>query len=202
LQAFGVSWNKQEFNQGSPKPDGSSPGNTTPVTGTYNAATGTYVLQWSSQVVGGPFNGFSAFWNLTGRFVPAASPSAAGPASGPSAAASTVAGASSARSTGGAGTATPRTGTAPASTGTTAASAAPTDGTTFGTSASPSGSSTSSAAKETRTVLSSRTVVTGDDGWKAPIWLVVLAALIALAGLAGVLVSERALRRLRTAVAE
>ena len=37
LQSFGVSWNNQEFNQGSPKPDGSSPGNTTPVTGTYNA---------------------------------------------------------------------------------------------------------------------------------------------------------------------
>jgi hypothetical protein len=72
VQSFGVSWNNQEFNQGSPKPDGSTPGNTTPVTGVYNPTTGAYTLQWSSQVVGGPFNGFSAFWNLTGRFVPAA----------------------------------------------------------------------------------------------------------------------------------
>ncbi len=38
--------------------------------GTYNAATGAYTLQWSSQVVGGPFNSFSAFWNLTGTFTP------------------------------------------------------------------------------------------------------------------------------------
>src|SRR5580700_358124 len=85
VQSFGVSWNNQEFNQGSPKPDGSSPGNTTPVTGTYDAATGAYTLQWSSQVVGGPFNGFSAFWNLTGRFVPAAG-AAAAPTSTPAAA--------------------------------------------------------------------------------------------------------------------
>jgi len=75
LESFGVSWNNQEFNQGSPKPGGSTPGNTTPVVGTYNPSTGSYTLQWSSQVVGGPFNGFSAFWNLTGRFIPAASSS-------------------------------------------------------------------------------------------------------------------------------
>ena len=36
LQAFAAQWNKQNFNVGSPKPDGSSPGLTSPVTGTYN----------------------------------------------------------------------------------------------------------------------------------------------------------------------
>ena len=71
VQAVSVSWNNQYFNQGSPKPDGSSPGDTTPVTGTYDAATGAYTLQWTSQVVGGPFNGFSGLWHLTGRFVAA-----------------------------------------------------------------------------------------------------------------------------------
>lgn len=75
VQAVSVSWNNQYFNQGSPKPDGTSPGDTTPVTGTYDPATGSYTLQWTSQVVGGPFNGFSGLWHLTGRFVPAASPS-------------------------------------------------------------------------------------------------------------------------------
>ena len=44
LSAFDATWNKQSFNQGSPKPDGSRPGNTTPVTGTYDAGTGAYTL--------------------------------------------------------------------------------------------------------------------------------------------------------------
>ena len=83
VQSFGVSWNNQQFNQGSPKPDGSSPGNTAPVTGTYNPATGVYVSSGRARS-SGTFNGFSAFWNLTGRFVPArsASPPTAGPAPG------------------------------------------------------------------------------------------------------------------------
>ncbi|HEX6395702.1 MAG TPA: hypothetical protein VFZ97_19895 [Acidimicrobiales bacterium] len=77
VQAVSVSWNNQYFNQGSPKPDGTYPGDTTPVTGTYDPGSGSYTLQWTSQVVGGPFNGFSGLWHLTGRFVPAGSASSA-----------------------------------------------------------------------------------------------------------------------------
>src|SRR5439155_14828339 len=58
LRAFAASWNNQHFNQGSPKPDGSLPGNTAGPTGTYNAATGAFTLEWTSQIVGGPFNNF------------------------------------------------------------------------------------------------------------------------------------------------
>lgn len=73
LRAFAVSWNNQQFNQGSPKPDGSMPGNTRAVAGNYDAATGAYTLQWTSQVQGGPFDGFTGLWHLTGRFVAAGS---------------------------------------------------------------------------------------------------------------------------------
>jgi hypothetical protein len=70
LQALSAEWNKGYFNQGSPKPDGSSPGLTSPVTGTYNADTKAYTLDWTSQVVGGPFNSFSGHWHLEGTFEP------------------------------------------------------------------------------------------------------------------------------------
>jgi hypothetical protein len=69
VQAWSASWNKLYFNQGSPKPGGARPGLTTPVTGTYNAKTHAFVLNWASEVVGGPFNGFTGAWHLTGTFV-------------------------------------------------------------------------------------------------------------------------------------
>jgi hypothetical protein len=65
-----VTWNNQYFNQGSPKPDGSYPGNTRPATGTYDAGTGAFTLSWTSQVQGGPFDKFTGQWHLAGRFVP------------------------------------------------------------------------------------------------------------------------------------
>lgn len=71
LRAFTVSWNSQQFNQGTPKPDGSLPGNTRRATGTYDARTGAFTLQWTSQIQGGPFDGFTGLWHLTGRFTPA-----------------------------------------------------------------------------------------------------------------------------------
>lgn len=71
ITAWTAAWNKLYFNQGSPKPDGSSPGMTVPVTGTYDAATGRFELSWVSQVVGGPFDQFAGAWHLTGTFVPA-----------------------------------------------------------------------------------------------------------------------------------
>jgi hypothetical protein len=71
LNAFAAAWNGQHFNQGSPKPDGSRPGNTTPVSGTYDEGTKEYTLQWTSQIVGGPFNNFTGVWHLEGTFEPA-----------------------------------------------------------------------------------------------------------------------------------
>lgn len=71
LDAFDASWNNQQFNQGSPKPDGSHPGLTGDPTGSYDANTGSYTLDWSSQIVGGPFNNFTGIWHFTGTFVPA-----------------------------------------------------------------------------------------------------------------------------------
>lgn len=68
LSAFAASWNNQLFNQGSPKPDGSSPGNTTAVTGTFDPATGRFTLEWTSLIVGGPFNDFTGVWHLEGTF--------------------------------------------------------------------------------------------------------------------------------------
>ena len=47
-----------------------SPGLTSPVTGTYNADTKAYTLEWTSQIVGGAFNNFSAAWHFEGTFEP------------------------------------------------------------------------------------------------------------------------------------
>lgn len=77
LRAVTVAWNNQHFNQGAPKPDGSTPGRTTGPTGTYNPSTGAYKLTWSSQIVGGPFNNFTGTWQLEGTFVPSSAPAAA-----------------------------------------------------------------------------------------------------------------------------
>lgn len=68
LRAFAASWNGQHFNQGAPKPDGSTPGLTTAVTGTYNETTKAFVLDWTSQIVGGPFNNFTGRWHFEGTF--------------------------------------------------------------------------------------------------------------------------------------
>jgi hypothetical protein len=103
LAAWAASWNKQNFNQGAPKPvsgtGAKAPGqqeaerafdyvahkylagapkptvNGDGATGTYNAKTGAFVLQWTSPIVGGPFNGFTGLWHLAGVF----QPSSAGP---------------------------------------------------------------------------------------------------------------------------
>jgi hypothetical protein len=70
LEAISVAWNKQNFNQGSPKPGGSAPGLTTVPTGTYDASTGAFTLSWTSAIVGGPFNNFTGMWHLVGTFIP------------------------------------------------------------------------------------------------------------------------------------
>lgn len=68
LSAFAASWNNQHFNQGSPKPGGEKPGNTAGPAGTYDPATKKFTLDWSSQIVGGPFNNFTGTWHFEGTF--------------------------------------------------------------------------------------------------------------------------------------
>jgi hypothetical protein len=70
VAAVSAEWAGNYFNQGTPKPDGSTPGITTPVTGTYDPTTGAYVLSWASTIVGGPFNHFTGYWHLAGTFQP------------------------------------------------------------------------------------------------------------------------------------
>jgi hypothetical protein len=70
VQGWTASWNKLYFNQGSPKPNGTFPRITTPVSGAYNATTRAFVIDWASSIVGGPFNRFTGVWHLTGTFEP------------------------------------------------------------------------------------------------------------------------------------
>lgn len=69
LRAFAASWNNQHFNQGAPKPDGNTPGNTKRPSGTIDPDTGAFTLEWTSLIVGGPFNNFTGVWHLEGQFV-------------------------------------------------------------------------------------------------------------------------------------
>jgi hypothetical protein len=78
LTAWVAQWNGQSFNQGTPKPNGTVPPPTTPLTGTYNSTTRAFTLQWKSLIVGGPFNGFTGSWHLAGTFAPASSSSSGG----------------------------------------------------------------------------------------------------------------------------
>ena len=66
LPGYTAEWNKQYFNQGAPKPDGSGAA----ATGVYNARTKHFVVTWKSKIAGGPFNGFTGFWHLEGTFKP------------------------------------------------------------------------------------------------------------------------------------
>jgi hypothetical protein len=67
LRAWTAEWNSTYFNQGAPKPNGTFPGFTRPVNGTYNAKTHAFEIAWYSSIVGGPFNGFTGYWHLQGR---------------------------------------------------------------------------------------------------------------------------------------
>jgi hypothetical protein len=96
LSSWAASWNNQDFNQGAPKPVSSTqaqalgqqqaqrawdwvsqkwleaaPRSTVTgggATGTYDAKTGAFVLEWTSHIDGGPFNGFTGLWHLEGTF--------------------------------------------------------------------------------------------------------------------------------------
>ena len=66
LSAFTAYYGNASFNQGAPKPDatGEAP------MGTIDPETGAYVLDWTSQIVGGSFNDFVGVWHLEGTFTP------------------------------------------------------------------------------------------------------------------------------------
>jgi len=98
LSSWAASWNNQNFNQGAPKPVSSTqaqaPGQQQAerawdwvsqkwleaapkssvsgggATGTYDAKTGVFVLEWTSHIDGGPFSGFTGLWHLEGTFEP------------------------------------------------------------------------------------------------------------------------------------
>jgi len=40
------------------------------VSGTYDSKTKKFVLEWASQIVGGPFNDFTGVWHFEGTFEP------------------------------------------------------------------------------------------------------------------------------------
>ncbi|RNL77547.1 hypothetical protein [Nocardioides marmorisolisilvae] len=97
LSSWGVTWNKQVFNQGAPKPvpdtAAKAPGQEkaakvwdwvagkylesapaptltgTSATGTFDAKSGRFTLEWTSLIEGGPFNRFIGRWHLEGTFV-------------------------------------------------------------------------------------------------------------------------------------
>jgi hypothetical protein len=73
LRAFAAAYQGQHFNQGAPKPDGSTPGATTLPSGTYNTTTKKFTIEWASTIVGGPFNNFTGKWHFEGTFEPVAS---------------------------------------------------------------------------------------------------------------------------------
>ncbi|OYW63801.1 MAG: hypothetical protein B7Z32_11015 [Hydrogenophilales bacterium 12-64-13] len=55
VSAFTANWNGTNFNQGSSL-----------VVGTYDSVTGAFSATWDSLIVGGPFNGFTGTWTVSG----------------------------------------------------------------------------------------------------------------------------------------
>lgn len=165
LSAFSVTWNKQYFNQGSPKPGGAYPGNTRPATGTYDPRTGAFTLTWTSQVEGGPFDKFTGQWHLTGRFVPASRASTTGQTAGGGTTSTTTGSTSQNRTV---------TSTAPSASPVPGAKASPGAKSTARSSAAAAGAVTAPVAASTTTLVT--------DRWHVDWWIVTLAVVIALLG--------------------
>jgi hypothetical protein len=66
LSAFTAYYGGGSFNQGAPKPDGTGEA---PM-GTIDPETGAYVLDWTSLISGGSFDGFTGVWHFEGTFAP------------------------------------------------------------------------------------------------------------------------------------
>jgi hypothetical protein len=164
VRAWAATWNKQNFNQGAPKPDGSSPGLTTAAHGTYNAATGAFVVEWASTVVGGPFNDFTGVWHLAGTFRSSSAPGQAPSANAAKGPTKSVAG-------GGAiATATTVAGAG----GNTQVAAAATDNTAP---SSGNGTQIVGAVKQ--------------KGWRPPAWLILLTSVVGVGAALALLVLDR-----------
>ncbi len=73
LPSWVASWNGTDFNQGT---NNGSTSSSTVATGTYNASTGAYVVDWHSFITGGSFNGQTGYWQLSGNVTTAAVPEA------------------------------------------------------------------------------------------------------------------------------
>ena len=71
VEAISVAYGDQQFNQGAPKPDGSATGGTSKLRGTYDKKSGAYTIEWTSQIAGGSFDGFTGVWHLEGTFAKA-----------------------------------------------------------------------------------------------------------------------------------
>ncbi|MFJ4650703.1 hypothetical protein ACIP5Y_05410 [Nocardia sp. NPDC088792] len=112
LSSWAASWNDQEFNQGAPKPPEkqgpqvagseqvqkiwdwvghqwfdrpkSDAAQGPSATGTYDPKTKAFTLEWTSLIVGGPFNSFTGVWHLEGIYEPsAAAPANSAPTTAP-----------------------------------------------------------------------------------------------------------------------
>lgn len=69
IRCFQAYYNGAYYNQGAPKPDGSTPGSTTSgLTGTYDSSSGAFTLDWKSTISGGAFNNFTGVWHLEGVY--------------------------------------------------------------------------------------------------------------------------------------
>lgn len=193
LRSFAVTWNNQNFNQGSPKPDGSYPGNTNRPTGTYNASSGAFTLDWTSQVVGGPFDKFTGKWHLAGRFVPAAGSTTT--SSSHSSHHGSTSGATTTTTSGGSGQ-TATTGTTTATT-TDRSSADGAVGQGAHHSSTQLASPTSQAPQVAPSNAAASTSTVSRESWHASWWLIALAVGIAVLGF-GALFGMNRLQRPRT----
>jgi hypothetical protein len=221
LRSFAATWNGQNFNQGAPKPDGSTPGSTKLATGSYDASTGTYTLDWQSTVVGGAFNNFTGQWHLTGRFVPASGSGggSGGSSGGGSGGRHTHTGSGGGSTTGGSGGGSGG-GTRGGSGGGTntggsagGANAAPGGGAAAGGAAAGGGtqplaegstapaahpraaSSTALAAPAAGTSPVASTTTVTKESWHASWWLISLLIVIAVVGVLALLAINRSLRK-------
>jgi hypothetical protein len=195
LRSFAVTWNNQNFNQGSPKPDGTYPGDTSRPTGTYNAATGAFTLNWTSQVVGGPFDKFTGKWHLVGRFVPAAGSTPTNTSTTHSSHHGSTSGSATTTTSGGSGQTT-GTGTTTTTGGSSATKVNGQGTPSLVTKPSGAGSLAPQVASSGAPGAASTTTVSREN-WHATWWLIVLAAGIAVLGF-GALLGLNRLQRPRT----
>jgi len=66
LSSWEVFWNGSVFEQG-PRPDNTI-SDFELAMGTVDVVSGEYILNWKSQILGGPFSGVDGFWHLEGQF--------------------------------------------------------------------------------------------------------------------------------------